>query len=42
MLLGATQPRALSVQSFILRISKPNLANRPYAMAMNIVMILFC
>lgn len=41
MLLGATQPRALSVQSFI-EYQNPNLANRPYAMAMNIVMILFC
>lgn len=41
MLLGATQPRALSVQSFI-EYQNPNLENRPYAMAMNIVMILFC
>lgn len=41
MLLGATKPRALPVQAFI-EYQNPNLLNRPYAMAMNIVIIIFC
>lgn len=41
MLLGATVPKAIAVQAFI-EYQNPMMSNRPYAMAMNMVIIGFC
>ena len=41
MLLGATVPKAIAVQAFI-EYQNPMMINRPYAMAMNMVIIGFC
>lgn len=41
MLLGSTFPKALSVQAFV-EYQNPMFSNRPYAMAINIIIILFC
>ena len=41
MLLGATVPKAIAVQAFI-EYQNPMMTNRPYAMAMNMVIIAFC
>lgn len=41
MLLGATVPKALPVMAFI-EYQNPMLANRPYAMAINIVIVFIC
>ena len=41
MLLGPTLPKTLPVQAFI-EYQNPDLTNRPYAMAMNMIIILFC
>ena len=40
-LLGATVPKALPVQAY-LAYTAPNLRDRPYAMAMNAVILLLC
>ena len=41
LLLGSTLPKALPVQTYI-EYTHPDLTHRPYAMALNMIMLLIC